>query len=106
MGNTDANTVTRSVYCGAGTPEAQVTADIGSLYVRTDASAGIEFFVKASGAGNTGWLPFHVRRYGATASRPAISGSAFTGVEYFDTTIGKPVWYSGAAWVDATGTTA
>lgn len=106
LGSADANTVTRSIYCGAGTPEAQVTADIGSLYVRTDASAGIEFFVKASGAGNTGWLPFHVRRYGATASRPAISGSAFTGVEYFDTSLGIPVWYNGSGWVDATGAAA
>jgi len=39
---------------------------------------------------------------GATASRPA---SPATGEMYFDTTLGKPIWYDGSNWVDATGTT-
>ena len=40
---------------------------------------------------------------GTTAERlitPAI------GTQYFDTTINKPIWYNGSAWVDATGTPA
>jgi hypothetical protein len=37
---------------------------------------------------------------GATGARP---GSPVAGQSFFDTTIGKPVWWSGAAWVDATG---
>lgn len=40
---------------------------------------------------------------GNTASRPA---SPATGYIYFDTTLGLPVWWNGAAWVDATGTPA
>lgn len=40
---------------------------------------------------------------GDTASRP---GSPATGWMYFDSTLGKPVWYDGSGWVDATGTTA
>jgi hypothetical protein len=40
---------------------------------------------------------------GVTGSRP---GSPSTGQLYFDTTIGKPIWYDGTNWVDATGTTA
>lgn len=47
------------------------------------------------------------RRYvtlnGATAGRP--TGSVL-GQFYFDTTIGKPVWWSGSTWVDATGSAA
>lgn len=39
---------------------------------------------------------------GATLARPTSPG---TGTHYFDTTIGKPIWYSGANWVDATGST-
>lgn len=39
---------------------------------------------------------------GATNSRPSW---ATTGMQYFDTTLRKPVWWSGTAWVDATGTT-
>ena len=38
---------------------------------------------------------------GTTANRP--SSNVDTGTMYFDTTIGKPVWYKGSGWVDATG---
>lgn len=38
-----------------------------------------------------------------TGNRP---GSPVTGQMFFDTTLGQPVWYDGAGWVDATGTTA
>jgi hypothetical protein len=42
--------------------------------------------------------------YGTTAGRP-ING-LLTGDTYFDTTLGKPIWYEGPGWVDATGTAA
>lgn len=38
---------------------------------------------------------------GTTAERPAY---ATIGYQYFDTTIVKPIWYTGTGWVDATGT--
>jgi hypothetical protein len=38
---------------------------------------------------------------GTTADRPA---SPNLYALYFDTTLGKPVWYDGSEWVDATGT--
>ena len=38
---------------------------------------------------------------GVTASRP--TKLLFVGRRYFDTTLGKPVWYDGTNWVDATG---
>jgi len=41
---------------------------------------------------------------GTTAARPS---SPFIGLLYFDTTLdadGKPIWYTGTSWVDATGT--
>lgn len=37
---------------------------------------------------------------GDTASRPA---TPTIGQRYFDTTLGKPVWFNGTNWVDATG---
>lgn len=46
-------------------------------------------------------IPLHYS--GTTGSRPV---SPYTGMIYFDTTLGKPVWYDGSGWVDATGTTA
>jgi hypothetical protein len=41
---------------GAGTPEAAITAPVGSTYRRTDGGAGTTFYVKESGTGNTGWV--------------------------------------------------
>ena len=44
---------------------------------------------------------------GTTVNRPTIpAGSIRTGIMYFDTTLGKPIWWNGSVWVDATGTTA
>jgi len=37
-----------------------------------------------------------------TATRPAAA--SYPGASIFDTTLGKPVWSNGAAWVDSTGT--
>ncbi len=41
---------------GTATPEGAVTAPIGSTFRRTDGGAGTSFYVKESGAGNTGWV--------------------------------------------------
>jgi hypothetical protein len=40
---------------GSGSPEGVVTANIGSLYLRTDGSTSTTLYVKTSGTGNTGW---------------------------------------------------
>lgn len=54
------------------------------------------------------WLP-KVRRLisdastppnGTTAKRPTVTQIGFY---YFDTTLGKPIFWSGTQWVDATG---
>jgi len=39
---------------------------------------------------------------GTTALRPSVSN---IGVMYFDTTLVKPIWWSGTNWVDSTGAT-
>lgn len=41
---------------GSGSPEGVVTADVGSVFSRTDGGAGTSFYVKESGTGNTGWV--------------------------------------------------
>lgn len=41
---------------GAGTPEGNVTAPVGSAYLRTDGGAGTTLYIKESGTGNTGWV--------------------------------------------------
>lgn len=40
---------------GAGSPEGVVTAPVGSIYSRTDGSAGTSMYIKESGAGSAGW---------------------------------------------------
>lgn len=39
-----------------GSPEGVITAPVGSFYSRLDGGAGTSFYVKESGAGNTGWV--------------------------------------------------
>lgn len=45
-----------TISAGSGTPEGSVTAEIGSLYLRTDGGASTSLYVKESGSGNTGWV--------------------------------------------------
>jgi hypothetical protein len=55
---------------GAGTPESSQTADVSSLYVRSDATdSATSLYVKNSGTGDTGWLPVAVIPSGATEGR-------------------------------------
>jgi hypothetical protein len=39
---------------------------------------------------------------GATTARPTIR--LLIGQQYFDTTLGLPIWWNGSDWIDATGT--
>ena len=39
---------------------------------------------------------------GTTSQRPQIG--LVVGFQYFDTTLNKPIWWTGTKWVDATGT--
>jgi len=41
---------------------------------------------------------------GTTANRP--TKLLWAGRPYFDTTLGQPIWYDGAGWIDATGASA
>lgn len=40
--------------------------------------------------------------FGTTAARPTYL--IYAGYPYFDTTLGKPIWYDGSGWVDSSGT--
>jgi len=41
---------------GANSPEGVVTADVGSLFTRTNGGAGTTLYIKESGTGNPGWV--------------------------------------------------
>ncbi len=57
----------------------------------------------AAAAGTTAAASASAPVSGITADRPLAPA---TGAEYFDTTLGQPIWWDGMAWVDATGTPA
>jgi len=40
---------------------------------------------------------------GTTSERPTVLSNWSKGIMFFDTTLGKPIWYTGSKWVDATG---
>jgi hypothetical protein len=52
--NDDATIV--GIIKGTGSPEGVITANVGSIFMRTDGGAGTSFYVKESGTGNTGWV--------------------------------------------------
>lgn len=49
-------------------------------------------------------LVYGAKRYGGTTERPSAEDGIYQGFQYFDTTLGKPIWWNGTDWVDATGT--
>jgi hypothetical protein len=42
---------------------------------------------------------------GTTAQRPAGLPADGRSFQFYDTTLGKPVWFNGTVWKDATGAT-
>lgn len=47
---------TASIKAGANSPEGAITANVGSLFLRTNGGANTTLYVKESGTGNTGWV--------------------------------------------------
>ena len=92
---------TSYVDSGSGAPSAMVS---GSIYMRTDSSRTVDLSPVWVGVGGVSALslPLQVVRSTTTVGRP--SAPAAIGTMMFDTTLGKPVWWNGTNWVDATGT--
>jgi hypothetical protein len=55
----------------------------------------------------TAWFTFihnivaDITSSGTTAQRPTLR--LYINKPYFDTTLGKPIWWAGTAWVDGSG---
>jgi hypothetical protein len=67
--------------------------------------AAMRGWVYTRGKQNTTWSAWELQQYAAsgnTANRPA---NAVAGMSYLDTTLTKPIWYTGTVWIDATGAT-
>lgn len=90
-------TTQRNLRWQTASPEGSVNSASGSLAVST---ANEALYVK-SGVGTTGWRKAQTTHSGTTAARPATGLQV--GQQYFDTSLGHPIWYDGTGWVDATG---
>ena len=79
---------------------AYVAADITEIAkgVQIDGSGIVREVLITKKTDNTETV-LHTLQIGST-SRPA---SPAVGCQFFDPTIGKPIWWNGTAWVDATG---
>lgn len=64
------------IFSGYGSPEAVITAGIGSLYLRANGGAGTALYIKESGTGNTGWVTIGV------APGPASPGGSSGDIQY------------------------
>lgn len=88
----------------------QVGAKIGDWFIEGDPAtnwaAGYVATAESSDLNAVAPKPIPLVLNGTTANRPTIpAGSLRIGISYFDTTLNKPIWWNGSAWVDATGTT-
>jgi polygalacturonase len=73
-----------------------------AMWFSTSTSPGRSVWIRDAG-GSSGWKGIQGIWAGNTASRPASLAVARGGFMYFDTTLSKPIWWTGATWVDATG---
>ena len=92
------------IYSDSGDPDGVLAVPAGSIYLRADggSSTGVLFVKRTASASATGWRRVPLIEASSTGNRPTPT---HPGTPYFDTSLGKPIWWNGSAWVDATGTT-
>jgi hypothetical protein len=105
---------------GTGSPEGVQTAPIGSSYRDTNDSSGFPWWLKASGVGNTGWLPAGYRQPFAMLEATAgtnldaswrkinLASTAHIDEDFFSTeasfvTCLQDGWYDVDGWVGING---
>ena len=54
--NVAGNTVDVRVFSGFGTPEGNIAANVGAIFMRLDGGANTSQYIKESGDGDTGWI--------------------------------------------------
>jgi len=82
-----------ALYCSAtGTLTTSTTSSFVGYVLNSNANVGTVLSLPRS----------RDQLDGTTAARPI---TVSTGTMYLDTTLGKPIWWKGTAWIDATGAT-
>lgn len=87
----------------SGAPESAVQLEIGSMILRYGGTnPDTAAYIKTSTSGATGWKAVQPVFSGVTGSRPTVTTVGYC---YWDTTLGKPIYWNGTDWSDAAGTT-
>ena len=93
-----------TAWLEAGTGATTTGMSGGGIKMRTDTSRSSDLTPLWVGIGpDDVAAPVQIIRGAVTGSRP--SSPAAVGQMFFDTTLGKPIWWNGSNWVDATGST-
>lgn len=92
----------RKIKTGIDTPNGNILGSQGDIYLREVNNYTNIYFKYFGKDTDTGWSLLAPLLSGDSSSRPAV---ATIGVQYLDTTIGKPIWWNGSGWVDSSGTT-
>ena len=93
---------------GTGAPEGVLNGNVGDLYMRSGALPSRDsVYVKDSGTGTTGWIRLVKFLKGATSNRPTGLFSSDLGLQYYDTDLDIPIFYSASGsatnWSNALG---
>lgn len=91
-------------------PPSSGTHKQGDIAVRTTVPVnGIYAWVCTTGGTPGSWFPLGtveqyagLRKQGTTTERPNMN-EWYKGACYFDTTLNKPIWWTGTKWVDSSG---
>jgi hypothetical protein len=79
----------------------------GGLFFSKDGSAAPDTYLSRLTYSGTPFISTNAVlqvRHGTTTGRPT-SGDMDVAAMYYDTTLGKPIWWNGSVWKDAAGTT-
>jgi hypothetical protein len=99
------------IQCGTGTPEGNVPAPVGSLYLRSDGGAASSVYLKESGTGATGWavttaaatVAVGTTTTGAPGSNASVTNSGTSSAMILDFTIPRGAGYTWrGVWVSGT----
>lgn len=80
-----------------GTPNGAFTSTVADLYVDSAGTVDNSLYLKYLGTNNQGWYTPQPIIFGSTVTRPAVTTRGFN---FFDTSIGRPVWWNGSSWTD------
>ena len=82
---------------GNDSPMGKVESTAGSVYIKNQ---GGQIYIKTYGNDASGWVQIQRITSSTTSNRP---NGDVVGTMHFDTTLKKPLWWTGENWVDATG---